>query len=282
MPASLNAALWDADRERAVAEKLAADLENGEIIWLSANAQAAFPAIYTLPETNWNPDANQGTVILLHGMGGHPDWPVVISPLRNFFNQASWKTLSIQLPVLSAEIPLFEYGNTVKEAARRIKSSIAYLEEQGDENIILIGYGFGAATAAWFLANEDANNICAFAGISMHARKFLNPALDLLGSLANLHVPILDIYGTRDQKVIMQSADDRRLAARKNGNDNFTQVVIEDGDQYYTRQEQELFDQIMLWLASLELDNKGCSPLPAGLPGPEITGLRVPDTGKPE
>lgn len=272
VPSLLNAALWDQDRERAVAERLAGDLESGKIIWLSSKNHQEFPAIFTPPDTNWHPNAKQKAIILLHGMGGHPDWPVVISPLRKYFNQAGWTSLSIQLPVLSAETALSEYGNTVKEAARRIKNGIEYLREQGYETIVLTGYGFGAATAAWYLANEGGENVCAFAGISMHARKFLNPQLDLLSSLGNLHIPILDIYGTKDQKVVTDTADDRRLAVRKNGNSDYTQISLDDVDQYYTHQDQELFESIKQWLDSLELQSRDCSQLPKEIPKTEITG----------
>lgn len=267
---ALHATIWDQDRERAIAEKLTEDLESGDVIWLSQGNQE-FPGIFTPPDTNWHPNAKQEAVILLHGMGGHPDWPVVISPLRKFFNLAGWTSLSIQLPVLSAETPLSEYGITVREAARRIKSGVEYLHDNGYAIIVVAGYGFGAATAAWYLANDGEDNVCAFAGISMHARKFLNPQLDLTGSLGKLHIPVLDIYGSNDLKAVTQTADDRRLAIRENGNSFFTQISIDDTDQYYTHKDRVLFDSIKHWLESLKLRDRSCSVIPTEPSGAETT-----------
>lgn len=271
VPLTLLAAIWDLEREREVAEKLSAELESGEIIWLPSARHPEFPAIYTLPETNWNPNITKGTVVLLHGMGGHPDWPVVISPLRKLFKKAGWVSLSIQLPVLSAKTPLSEYGNTVVEAGRRISIGIDFLNEQEEKNIIVIGYGFGAAVAARYLDNNTPG-ICGFVGISMLARKFLNPQLDLPMALGKLKIPLLDIYGSNDQKIILQTADDRRLAAWKNGNQHFTQINLDGADQNYLDQEKTLFNQIMQWLDELELKPEGCNRDKARLLKTGITG----------
>lgn len=252
------AAVWDEARERVVADRLTENLETGEVVWLASANGTGFPAVYTPPDAYALPTAFPVTVILLHSMGGHPDWPVVIAPLRKLFHHAGWISLSLQLPVLSADTPLSEYGKTLKESSRRIKSGITFLKERELRNIIMIGYGFGAATGAQYLAGNGEQDICGFAGISAHARKFLNPPLDLLGALGQLHVPVLDIYGERDQRIITQTADDRRLVIRKNDNSGFNQIAIKGADQYYTHQEQALFDWITFWLNGLT-DTDECS-----------------------
>lgn len=244
----LSVADWDTDKEGAIADKLSAQLEYGDIIWLQTDKNSEFPAIYTLPVYNKKDRA----VILLHGMSAHMDWPVVISPLRGFFRDRMWSSLSVQLPVIATGKPPAEYSRTLDEASRRIQSSIQYLKDQGYDTLVLAGYGFGATIAAFFLTNGHTRDIDAFVGISMLARKFLAPQVNLLDYLEKLSLPVLDIYGSNDLPVIIRTADDRRLFAQKNGADRFSQIMIEGADHYYTGHVQTLFNDIISWLQSLD------------------------------
>lgn len=244
----LSFADWDTGKEMAIADKLSAQLEYGEIVWLQTDKSSEFPAIYTLPVYN-NKDR---AVILLHGMSAHMDWPVVISPLREFFRDRMWASLSVQLPVITTGNSPAEYSKTLDEASRRIQSSIHYLKDQGYGTLVLAGYGFGATTAAYFLTNGHTQDIHAFVGISMLARKFLAPQVNLLDYLEKLYLPVLDIYGSNDLPVIIRTADDRRLFAQKNGADRFSQIMVEGADHYYTGHEQTLFNNIISWLQALD------------------------------
>ena len=47
----------------------------------------------------------QGTVLFLHGVDQHPDWPQVIKPLRNALPESGWYTFSILLPYESYKKP---------------------------------------------------------------------------------------------------------------------------------------------------------------------------------
>ena len=98
----------DREREMQVSEKLEEELENEEIVWLDADGEK-FQAIL-IKQTN---DQAKGAVIVLHGMGAHPDWPQIISPVRKALPEFGWTTLSIQLPVIAAENQIEEYGKTV-------------------------------------------------------------------------------------------------------------------------------------------------------------------------
>jgi pimeloyl-ACP methyl ester carboxylesterase len=243
------AVTWDDAKERSVADKLSSELEYGEVIWLSVANGREFPGIFTraVPEHD-----GSIAIVLIHGMGGHPDWPEVISPLRLSLADNGWTTLSIQMPVLPPVLPLADYGKTLDESQKRITSAIQYLGDYGYERLVLIGYGFGASTAAHFLASSNAHEIHAFASISMLARKYLEPAMNLYGYLEKLTLPVLDVYGSEDLKTITSTADQRRLAARRNGNNNdYRQVVIWDADHYFTGHDQKLFMQIDLWLEEL-------------------------------
>jgi len=106
--------IWDDAKEQSVADKLSRELQAGEVIWLSVSGDREFPSVFTRAAGEY-----AIAIILIHGMGGHPDWPDVISPLRNSFAENGWTTLSIQMPVLPPEIPLSDYGKTVAESQKR-------------------------------------------------------------------------------------------------------------------------------------------------------------------
>src|SRR3990172_8219230 len=84
----------DREWEAEIAENLDENTSDGEVIWCQA-ANSRFLTLYTGQTANHA----KGAAIILHGMGAHPDWPQVISPLRTSLPELGWSTLSIQLPV---------------------------------------------------------------------------------------------------------------------------------------------------------------------------------------
>jgi pimeloyl-ACP methyl ester carboxylesterase len=245
---TINAAVWDTDKERTIADKLATELKFGELIWLQMDNNVKFPAIYTRPVYN----SRYRAVILLHSMSAHMDWPVVIAPLRESFLDHKWTSLSIQLPVIATEKPPAEYSRTLNEASLRINRAKHFLLDQGYDTVVLVGYGVGATIAAYYLAQERTHEVHAFVGISMLARKYLAPQVSLLDYLEGLYLPTLDIYGSNDLPVVISTADDRRLFSQKNGTNLFSQIIIEGADHYFTGHEQTLFNRIIAWLETLD------------------------------
>ena len=241
---SVHAVIWDRDREQSNAKALAENLDFGQVIWIPENSNHKFPAIYT-PS---GPYGGNYAVILLHSMGGHPDWPVVISPLRKSFRYSNWSTLSLQLPVLDPVRNSSDYGRTLQEAASRIGSGIDYLHQMGHEHVYLVGYGFGATAAAYYLDQNHNQVVPGFVAISILARKFLNPKVDVMDLLKHIDIPVLDIYASNDQKTVVQSAVDRRLAINNGDTSKFTQIEIPDTDHLYTNSTSELYHAIHQWL----------------------------------
>lgn len=242
--------VWDGEKEKQVAERLLAEIDNADVIWLKPLFSDEFPAIFT----SAGPYAHDTAIILLHGMGGHPDWPVVISPLRRYLKLHHWTTLSIQLPVLEAGRSPSDYGKTLQVSGLRIQRAIEYLATRHYGKIVLLGYGFGAATAVATMAREEESSVDGLIGVSMLARKFLDPGIDLTELLGKTRVPVLDVFAENDKPAVINNADDRRLAARKNGHSGFMQVIVEDTDHYYSGHEQALLEKILHWLET-EINN---------------------------
>ncbi len=103
----------DLVRERRIGDEIEEMIMVGEALRLQAG-EADFLAIYAQEETRYA----QGAAIILHGRGAHPNWTEVIQPLRTELLGYGWRTLSIQLPVASAEAPSGAYRELIPEAGR--------------------------------------------------------------------------------------------------------------------------------------------------------------------
>ncbi len=240
-------------REQQIAEKLTVTADADEIISLKASG-GHFIGLYKRAKSNEiNTGEAHGVVILVHGMGAHPDWPDVISPLRTRLTEFGWSTLSIQMPILSPEEPISEYGKTLRLANGRIQAAVDYLHDWEIETIILLGYSFGASQAANYLASNKSEEIKAFVSVSMLAQKFIKPGLDVYKFIAGIPVPILDIYGEDDLQDVRRGIDDRRLAASKNGNTGFQQIELQKAGHHYLGLEDVLVEQIQAWLQNIVL-----------------------------
>jgi len=240
-------------REQQIAEKLTLIADVDEIILLKASA-GSFIGLYKRAKTSEiNTGEAHGVVILVHGMGAHPDWPDVISPLRTQLTEYGWSTLSIQMPILSPEEPIAEYGKTLRLVNSRIQAAVDYLHEWEVEPIILLGYSFGAAQAANYLASKKPEDIKAFISVSMLAQKFIKPGLDVYKFIGEIAIPILDIYAEEDLEDVRRGIDDRRLAASKNGNAEFKQIELQRSGHHYLGFEDALTEQIQIWLQNIML-----------------------------
>ncbi|MFQ5660008.1 MAG: DUF3530 family protein [Gammaproteobacteria bacterium] len=231
--------------EQSIADALSQRLDQRELIQLNGGGRQ-FLGLYHEQTT----EKAQGAAIIVHSMGEHPDWPEVIAPLRKKLPDLGWTTLSLQMPVLPPGTALADYGKTLGEGGRRIQSAIQYLKGRKFLNIVIIGYSFGAAVVADFLAasGNRYNNVKAFVGISMQAQEFLNPRLKLLARLENIALPVLDIYGSRDFDNVLRQVDDRRLAGRRKGGRDYQQIMIEGADHYFTGLDEFLVRHIRGWL----------------------------------
>ena len=229
------------ERERRLAERLRETVAQGEPVSLATDA-GDFLALH---------DAALGALprhalLLVHNMGGHPDWPEVIAPLRTGISSPGWGTLSLQMPLLPPQSLADDYGRTVAEAVKRIASGIAFLRERDYSCVVLAGYGFGAAQALAYLArHQDADGLVA---VGILARDFLQPSLDVPSLLKRIRVPVLDIYGEHDFPKVIEQAHDRRTVLPDSEMVAYEQRVIDGADPYFTDHERELVDAVVEWL----------------------------------
>lgn len=208
--ATVTAAGKPTTQEPAWEKALTTSLNENEIKWLNTPNEK-YIALYT-DEFTGRP---QGGVILLHGMGYHPDWPEVISPLRRRLPEYGWSTLSIQLPAFESGARIDDYAATQQSAERRIKATIDHFKEIGIGNIVLVGHGLGAVMAAAYLNSNPEHGTAAFVGISMPSHSDIDSWMEPSNAIRTLKIPVLDIHGSRDLTSVIQSAQQRARVARK-------------------------------------------------------------------
>ncbi len=233
----------DREWEQEISTRLAEQAEVTEAVWLSAGEEK-FLALFNQQAG----DKASGAIIILHGMGEHADWPRVISPLRVSLPAQGWTTLSIQLPLVAIDNPVEDYGKTLPAAKDRIESAVRFLRKRKYLNIVVIGNSFGAAAALAYAADKQRPGILALAAIGMQEYPFLKPAIDMLKMIEGASLPILDIYGDRDFRRVIDHAPDRRLAAKKGNNKDYLQVEVPGANHYFDKMDEMLAKSIRGWL----------------------------------
>jgi pimeloyl-ACP methyl ester carboxylesterase len=239
---ALAGAASDLEKEKRWSEQIADGLVVGDPVQLEAG-DIAFMGIFT--EAADGPTGR--AVILAHGMGAHPDWPDIINPLRSDLPDHGWSTLSIQMPVLANDATLEDYAPLLDEVAPRIEAAARFLREQGSQTIVLLGHSLGAIMAASYLSGNGQQAIQGFIAIGLSvssANDKMNSAL----ALEKIHVPVLDLYGSRDLGAVLRSVKARKKAALKAGNSNYQQLEIEGADHFFVGVEDSLNRRVYGWL----------------------------------
>jgi len=234
-----NAQASDLAKEKRWADQVVDSLLDGEAVWLNDGSHD-FLGIYTPADE----DKARG-VILMHGIGVHPDWQQVIHPLRVELAAHNWNTLSIQMPVLPNEAESAEYAPLFDEVAPRIDAAIAFLKAKGVDDIVLIGHSLGAAMAAWYLTTPR-QDVQGLVVIGMQAAE--DPRMNGVLSLEKITLPVLDVYGENDLEGVLASSGARAQAALKADNGHFTQIEIAGSGHFHDGHENELVEAVAKWL----------------------------------
>lgn len=263
----------DIDMEKQWAEKLEQSVKIGNPEWLEAKGKK-FLSIYTADRSG----LPQGGLILLHGLGMHPNAPEVIRPIRTQMPRYGWATLSLQMPVLGPDSNLKDYGPLFDQVPDRIRAAIEFLKSKNIANVVLVGYDLGAAMGSAYLAQAGSpgkSGVHAFIGISMDAPEDVEKWMHNPSSMEKIVIPIMDVYGRLDDPDVIQSADLRARAARtaglnaqrmkssdafkdsalartspdeKAGSISYRQIVIPGADHSFKGQENMLVKRIRGWL----------------------------------
>lgn len=237
-------AAGDRAKEQRWAGQIVDMLIDGEAVWLGPD-DAQFLAIHTPDLTG----APKGAVILVHGMGAHPDWQEVIQPLRVRLPEHGWATLSVQMPVLPNDAVPADYAPLVPEAAPRLRSALGWLQERGDRPVFIVAHSLGAIMAAAALAGDTGLEADGLVLIGMGGSAE-DPHLNAAAHLERITLPVLDLSGSRDLDSVLAGREARARAARRAGNDAYRQVEVTGANHFFTGLEAVLVRRVRGWLES--------------------------------
>ncbi len=240
---SLSAQASDLAKEKRWADQTVDSIMTGDAVWLKADGQK-FLGIYTEPTT----DKKLGGVIVLHGLGAHPNWTDVVQPLRTRLPDTGWFTLSLQMPILDNKADYKDYKPLYSEIAPRINAGINFLKNKGVKNITIIGHSMGATMAGYYVANNKRPEIRSLVAIGATGNMFKDPKLDYIQSLKKISIPVLDLSGSDDLPGVVQTKKLKAKTAREAGNKNYYQVEIKGANHFLVGKEDELVTEVNKWL----------------------------------
>lgn len=217
----------DHAREQRWADEILPAILDGDPVWLEQVDGYKFLGLFI------DAPKARGAVIVVHGMGVHPDWGVN-GVLRTRLAEQGYATLSIQMPVQGASATPGDYVTTFPEASERIGKAAAWLKGKGYDKIAIVSHSLGGRMArAYFVANKTAP-VKAWAALSMGFDDF-----------KGVSVPVLDIYTEQDHVPVL-----KMVAARKRSltNPASVQRKLPATGHFYEGKEAEAIGLVKEWL----------------------------------
>jgi len=240
---SFNIIASDFAKEKRWADQIVDDLMVGEAEWLNLGSKK-FLSIYTPNSTK----KSLGGVIVLHGIGIHPNWTDVVQPIRSDLPDLGWHTLAIQMPILKNEAKSEDYVPHFSGIKPRLDAAIGFLKSQGVKNIIIVGHSLGSKMGAYFMATNKDDSVKAFIAISVSAAS--NKAPWYLSTLPKIKSPVLEIYGSDDLPEVINTLSDKANLANSSGIKGYKQIKIDGADHFFKGKNDELIKQIAGWIKS--------------------------------
>ncbi|MCF6191111.1 MAG: alpha/beta hydrolase family protein [Cocleimonas sp.] len=225
----------DREKEKRWASQIVDSLLDGEAVYLN-DGQADFLAI----ETRADDPKNIG-VIVIHGIGIHPDWEAVIQPLRVQLAADGWNTLSLQMPILGNDATSKDYEPLMKEVPARIDAGIRQLTKAGSKKVVLVAHSMGSRMANYYLAHkkiyreaQTETPIIGYVGIGMNVGNE--------DYLSKIKIPILDLFGEKDLPSVLASAPQRAKAAKQNK--KYSQQKVIGASHFFEDKDDELVEAV--------------------------------------
>jgi len=220
----------DYAREQRWADEITPAILVGDPVQLALPEGRKFLGIYAP-----NSKAQAG-VVVVHGLGLHPDWGL-INPLRSQLSEQGYATLSVQMPVLAAELRREHYPPLFPEAAARIAVAVKFLQDKGHKKIAIVAHSFGSRMTNVLLNQPGAPAITAWVSIGIIG-EYTNPE--------TLKAPVLDLYGEKDFPEVLELAAKRASVIRNIRGS--AQVSIAGADHFFNGMDKELVNAVKQFL----------------------------------
>jgi len=221
----------DYAREKKWADEVVPDLVVGDPVYLRQTNNHEFLTLYT-PVKN-----AKSAVILVHGMGVHPDWGL-IGVLRSSLADTGYTTLSVQMPVLKNDAKEEDYAPTLPEATERLKLAVDFLKARGYDHIAIDSHSLGSwMTYAYLTGHPDrAVKVWVASGVAANV------------DFGKLKLPVLDLYGENDSPQVLANVAARKKALA--GKPGSRQQMMPGADHFYTGLDNELVRAVTDYLSA--------------------------------
>lgn len=224
----------DAAREKRWADQVVPGLVVGDAVELRTADGSRFLALYAPAKRA------KGAVLLAHGPGLHPDHGIT-GELRVSLFDRGYSTLSLQMPVLSAEVDDGEaYRKLFPEAARRIASGMQYLKGEGADRIALVSHAMGSSMTYDYLRQNRGAPVSGWAALSYYG---------VFEEMKGANFPILDLYGASDFRGIRGPAAERAQILRTLPGSK--QLAAPEGGRFLAGGEKTVLREVAAFLDSL-------------------------------
>lgn len=219
----------DYAREKKWADEVVPGLVVGDPVYLETpRGHHKFLTLFT-------PAANaHNAAIVVHGTGIHPDWGMV-GTLRTGLADRGITTLSIQMPILAADVKSDAYPPLFPEAAERIAAAVDFLKAKGYTRLALVSHSMGARMSGVYMTGKPDASVKAWASLGLPQ-----------GGYQSMKLPILDLYGENDLPQVLGNAVNRKQSLSEAKSSR--QVVIPKADHFYTGRESDMVNAVAVFL----------------------------------
>lgn len=224
----------DAAREKRWADQIVPGLVVGDAVYLQTGDGIRFLALYTAAERT------RGAVVLAHGPGLHPDHGIT-GELRMRLADRGYSTLSLQMPVLAAEIDDGSaYRDLYPDAARRIAAGMRFMLDKGAPRIAIVSHAMGSGMAYEYLRRNRGAPVLAWAALSYYG---------VFPEMTGAGFPILDLYGAADFRGIRGPAGERAQILRTLPGSK--QLAVPEGGRFLAGGEKAVLREVADFLDAL-------------------------------
>jgi dienelactone hydrolase len=223
---ALGAAVPDDARESRWADEVVPQIVVGDPVWLTTPHRSRVLAIHATPDA-----AAKGAVLVVHGLGVHPDWGL-IGDIRSGLVDRGFATLSVQMPVLPADAPRERYAELAPYAAERLDAALAWLHAHGQTHVVVLSHSMGATMVNEWMAARP--HIDAWVTVGMLVPYAARPSL-----------PVLDVVGERDYPEALRRVP-RPLMLPRDGCS--AAVTIPAADHFMAGAVPRLLDRVSVFL----------------------------------
>jgi hypothetical protein len=135
---------------------------------------------------------------------------------------------NVQASLPEETITIVRVEQYKKKIQQRISAAMEYLRSKGQLNIVIIGYGIGAAWAIDYLAQQNKKGLTL---VTIDAMPSQHNDTQMHQQLVELQIPFLDLIQTK-KAYVLKNGKARRAIMQRNENKGYQQIITSNMASY--------------------------------------------------